>query len=168
MCEVPNLSVGFQPSLVPNREITVNTQGNPTYYNKLLGARDCIIYGMSYLTYDGVHSSSVVAAPWCGGGGMVHFIFRCHSLLHCCLALTCTWKLEGCLPLATMWHMVANEAAAFSVLGFLVTQCHLMLPDLLLLGLAFAPCLLLFRCGGYASPGAWGWLLGYHHGGLPA
>lgn len=45
MCEVPNLNVRFQPALIPNREITVNSQGNPTYYNKLLGSRDCIIYG---------------------------------------------------------------------------------------------------------------------------
>lgn len=45
MCEVPNLSVRFAPSLVLNREITVNTQGSPTCYNKLLGPRDCIIYG---------------------------------------------------------------------------------------------------------------------------
>lgn len=45
LCEVPNLSVRFPPSLVSNREITTNTQGEPTYYNKLLGPRDCIIYG---------------------------------------------------------------------------------------------------------------------------
>lgn len=44
MCEVPNLSVRFAPSLVLNREITVNTQGSPTCYNRLLGPRDCIIY----------------------------------------------------------------------------------------------------------------------------
>ncbi|CAN0147665.1 unnamed protein product [Ectocarpus sp. 6 AP-2014] len=45
MCEVPNLNVKFPSSLAPNREITVNTQGSPTCYNKLLGPRDCIIYG---------------------------------------------------------------------------------------------------------------------------
>lgn len=45
MCEVPNLSVRFAPSLTLNREITVNTQGSPTCYNRLLGPRDCIIYG---------------------------------------------------------------------------------------------------------------------------
>lgn len=45
MCEVPNLGVKFPPSAISNREITVNTQGNPTYYNKLIGDRDCIIYG---------------------------------------------------------------------------------------------------------------------------
>lgn len=48
MCEVPNLGVKFPSSLVSNREITVNTQGNPTYYNKLIGERDCIIYGEAY------------------------------------------------------------------------------------------------------------------------
>lgn len=45
MCEVPNLGVKFPPSMAPNKEITVNTQGSPTCYNKLLGPRDCIIYG---------------------------------------------------------------------------------------------------------------------------
>lgn len=45
MCEVPNLGVKFTPSMAPNKEITVNTQGSPTCYNKLLGPRDCIIYG---------------------------------------------------------------------------------------------------------------------------
>lgn len=49
MCEVPNLSVRFAPSLMLNREITVNTQGSPTCYNKLLGPRDCIIYGEYYI-----------------------------------------------------------------------------------------------------------------------
>lgn len=45
MCEVHNLSDKFTPSRTPNYEITVNTQGSPTCYNKLLGPKDCIIYG---------------------------------------------------------------------------------------------------------------------------
>lgn len=49
MCEVPNLGVKFPPSFAPNKEITVNTQGSPTCYNKLLGPRDCIIYGEWWL-----------------------------------------------------------------------------------------------------------------------
>ncbi|CAN0067046.1 unnamed protein product, partial [Choristocarpus tenellus] len=44
LCEVPNLGAKFTPSMFPNKEITVNTQGEPTHYNKLLGDRDCIIY----------------------------------------------------------------------------------------------------------------------------
>lgn len=51
MCEVPNLNVKFPSSLAPNREITVNTQGSPTCYNKLLGPRDCIIYGECEVRY---------------------------------------------------------------------------------------------------------------------
>eukprot|EP00903_Cladosiphon_okamuranus_P007572 g7346.t1 len=44
MCEVPNLGVKFIPCMKDNKQITVNTEGRPTCYNKLLGPRDCIIY----------------------------------------------------------------------------------------------------------------------------
>ncbi|CAM9410051.1 unnamed protein product [Chrysoparadoxa australica] len=44
LCEVPNLNKGFQSSDFINTEITRNSRGEPTYYNKLLSEEDCIIY----------------------------------------------------------------------------------------------------------------------------
>ncbi|CAM9846235.1 unnamed protein product [Ascophyllum nodosum] len=44
LCKVHHLSETFTPTRTPNHEITVNTLGSPTFYNKLLGPKDCIIY----------------------------------------------------------------------------------------------------------------------------
>lgn len=42
---VPRLSSKFPPSGEPNFEITSDSQGGATRYTKLIGERDCVLYG---------------------------------------------------------------------------------------------------------------------------
>eukprot|EP00611_Tribonema_gayanum_P031998 TRINITY_DN93_c0_g2_i1.p1 TRINITY_DN93_c0_g2~~TRINITY_DN93_c0_g2_i1.p1 ORF type:complete len:506 (-),score=167.86 TRINITY_DN93_c0_g2_i1:425-1804(-) len=44
LCQVPNLALRMPTAGVANHEIVKNSSGGSTFYNKLLGDEDCIIY----------------------------------------------------------------------------------------------------------------------------